>query len=668
MLISCRQFARVIFLAVLMIAGTSMGQVLHFPTDQCMGSLSVEDPCLGSEYMELGRDLSLPLGLDPKCVRLGGGWDFVGRAQGDVMMPADRNVGLVVVLQPTKADQSRLPQLSRQFLRDRVTVDPEDLFGLAGLGPDDLYLLRVSSMIRRRDADRCILEPISRLTGLRILCLSQTGVTNAQIKHLRSLRSLRALTFSQEWSLGNAGHATLQDLPSLEYLDCDTGVTDVGLKYLGEIQNLRWLRLRMGRIWGPGLAELANAPRLERLCLWGEKGLSDRHLSYLEGLTHLKSLTLWGTNTPLTDATLASIGKLTSLEELYFIRIATKFTDAGLAHLKNLRNLRKVEGLGSPAIGAAGLRHLATLRNLESITDVELSAEAIAVLPSFRNLKSLQFVGMMPPTGASLPRKDISGLANLTGLEELFLAGGRWNPDELASLESLTELRRLRVMSDVTDENLATFGKLKKLEHLSLNSRNVTNRGLNQLNGLTNLQTLSVKVFGDGTIPIDETPLELGALRNLKTLSMSGLSLRDADLASLAGMQHLEWLTLQNGAFSDAGLRHLKDLSALQILTLTNFDSSSGEGLAWLADLESLRDLKLQGRITDASLVHLGDLPAVWSLWIVTDEVIGPETVAGIRDRSPALGHIHVVEPPRFDKPPIRIRESRKRTPQRRRR
>ncbi len=47
-----------------------------------MGGLYVEDPCLGSEYMELGRDLSLPYGLDPRRVALGGDWDFVNSGPG----------------------------------------------------------------------------------------------------------------------------------------------------------------------------------------------------------------------------------------------------------------------------------------------------------------------------------------------------------------------------------------------------------------------------------------------------------------------------------------------------------------------------------------------------------------------------------------------------------
>lgn len=640
-------------------------KVLHFPKDQCVGGLSVEDPCLGSEYFELGRDLSFPFGFDPKCVRLAGDWDFIGSAQGDVVVPADRNVQLTVVLRPMDADASRLSELSRYFLQDRVTVDPEDLSGLSSLAPDDLYCLRVGALVRRRDADQLVLEPISRLTGLRILSLSQTGVTDAQMHRLKPLQSLRALEFCQESSIKNAGLAVLKDLPALEYLDLDTATTDVGFKHLGQLQNLRWLRLRTGRTWGPGLAELAKLPRLERLCLWGTTGISDRQVSYLEGLTRLKSLTLWGTSYPLTDATLASIGKLTSLEELYFICIATKFTDAGLAHLKNLRRLRRVEGLGSPGIDAEGLRHLAALPNLECIDDVELSAEAIAVLPSFRNLKALHFVGMMPPKGKPVPLVDISGLANLTGLEDLFLASDRWAPEDLVVLGFLKALRRLRVMDDVTDENLATIGTLKKLEHLNLSGDGVTKRGLNQLQGLTKLETLGVKVFSMTGPQIDETPLQLSSLKNLKTFSASGVLLVDADLASLAGMRHLEWLTLQNCTFSEAGLHHLQDLTALKILTIGDLDCPTGVGLACLAELESLRDLRLQGPITDAALGHLGDLPAVWSLWIVTDELIRPETVARLRKRLPAIQHIHVVEPPRFGKPPVRVRKTQEGTPPR---
>ncbi len=643
-------------------------KVLHFPEDQCMGSLSLEDPNLGSEYLETGRDLSYPFGFDPKRVCLAGDWDSLARAQGDVQVPADRNLLLVVVLGPESTDRARLSAHARFFLSNRVTRDPTDLAGLAELPADSLYQIHVSSVIRRRDADRRVLEPLSRLTGLRVLHLTQTGITDAQMHHLTALQSLRVLSLAEESSLANTGLAVLKDLPALEFLDLDTNTTDTGLKHLGQLQNLRWLRLRTGRFWGPGLRELEKSPRLERLCLWGETGITDRLVSYIEGLTRLKSLTLWGTSTPLTDASLASIGKLTSLEELYFIRIARDFTESGWAHLKNLRRLRIVEGIGSPAIGAQGLGHLTALPELEILNDVELSADAIAVLPSFRNLKSLHFVGGMPPGGTSVPLVDISGLAQLAqrpNLEDLSLAGDRWDPEDLVVLEHLKQLRRLSIMDDVTDENLATIGTLKNLKHLDFGGNNLSKRGLNELRALTQLETLSVSLSWRTPPGIDETRLAWSSLKNLRTLSVGGVLLDDADLASVAHMQHLESLSLQNGNFSEAGLRYLQSLSALKNLRISNLDCPTGAGLQELAGLESLRDLTLQGRITDEALEHLTGLPSLWSLWIITDEVIQPETVTRLRERLPAVDHIHVVEPPRFDRSPVQTGKSRQSTPTR---
>ncbi len=248
-----------------------------------------------------------------------------------------------------KEDAGRLaalpPREYKFYVADRCRQDPLDLSGLSALEPNDLYCLAVYSLVRRADADRSVLEPIRHLTGLKILRLHGTGVTDKGMEYLRELRSLRALEFSEPL-IGNQGLAVLKDLPHLEYLDLDTGATDEGFKHLGQFPSLRWLRIRTGRIWGPGLAELAHLPRLERLCIHGNSPLSDRHLQYLEGLTHLKSLSLWGEATALlTDASLASIGKLRSLEELHFVgwSAPAEFTPKGVACLKNLKNLKKLD-------------------------------------------------------------------------------------------------------------------------------------------------------------------------------------------------------------------------------------------------------------------------------------------------------------------------------------
>ena len=154
----------------------------------------------------------------------------------------------------------------------------------------------------------------------------------------------------------------------------------------------------------------------------------------------------------------------------------------------------------------------------------------------------------------------------------------------------------------------------------------------------------------------------MSSLKNLKSLHISGVSLQDADLASLSGMRDLEWLILQDGTFSEAGLRHLQGLKSVKYLTLGNLDCPTGAGLAWLAGLESLVNLRLQGRIPDRAAEHLPGFPLVHGLSILTDEVIEPETVARLRERLPALMQINIHEPLRFDNTPAKLSSGRVRS------
>jgi Leucine-rich repeat (LRR) protein len=613
--------------------------------------------------MEQGRDLSLPYGLDPKRLVLDYDWDFVGFAQGDAAVAADRNIVLNIMLRLRKEDAGRLAGLPalqyKTFGTDRCREDPPDLSGLSALEPNDLYCLAVNSLVGQADADQCVLQPIRHLTGLKILRLHGTGVTDKGMEYLKELRSLRALEFERESSLGNQGLAVLKDLPNLEYLELDTGATDAGFKYLGQLSHLRWLSLRTGRIWGPGLAELVNLPRLERLCIHGTSPISDRHLQYLEGLTHLKSLTLWGVADTLTDASLVSISKLKNLEELYFIITMPKFTPAGVACLKNLKNFKKVDfaqawaGPQGAEHGDEVARQLADMPGLESIQGISfLSAEGMKTLATMRNLKCVhvalkdRFQNYHGPTG-------VSYLAGLSKLEELALTGSQCLSDaDLVHLESLGNLRDLLVgFTGVTDRGLASLGKLRRLEHLTINTDSaVSKRGLNELNGLTNLQMLSVRMYRDAMPAIDEIRLNLSPLTSLKTLDLAGFALQEGDLAGLSGLLHLERVMLQNNALPETALRHLKDLPALKRLDISHVQCSDGRGLASLAGLTGLRDLTLRGRITDRALSQLASVISAWSISAWTNDPIRPETIDRLKQTLPALEYIHVCPLPDLDK------------------
>ena len=632
-------------------------RVLSFPSGQCMGNLYLEP--------ESGP------GWDPRGVRLLGEWEYLNATQGDVLVPEDRNVQLTVYLALSPRESARLraqDPLSHQLLiADRVRKDPDDLSGLSQLDPNDLFRLSVSSaMHRRTGADPQIFEPISRLTNLQMLSLNDTGVTDKGLEHLRPLRSLRVLEIGES-SITSRGLAVLMDLPALVYLDLYTGVTDAGLRQVGQHPNLRWLRIRTGKIWGPGLAELANMPRLERLCIWGTSPISNRHLKYLEGLTQLKGLTLWGSACDrLTHASLASIGKLRNLEELYFIRTSPRFTPASVAHLKELKNLKKVDfaqiwsGPAGVYYGDEVVRQLMTLPNLESIKGISyLSAEGMKTLTRFRNLKCLGVAlkdrgqGYYGPTG-------ISHLFNLGSLEEFHITGSESLSDaDLASLELLGRLKELHIGSrhlHLSDRSLTSIGKLKNLESLYL-SCSVNRSGLNQLNGLTNLNSLNVDLWGNAAKAdlADEPMLDLSGLKKMKDMSLSGLALQDSDLAFLKHLPLLENLSIQpDSSLTGAFLRHLRELPELNRLYVSGLSDCTGEDLAHLNGLPKLRDLTLRGRITDAALGRLSGLPSIWSLRVDTDEPIRKQTVTDLTKSHPVIEYIHINELPKVQTRPVR--------------
>jgi len=615
-------------------------RTLSFPSGQWIGNLYLEP--------ESGP------GWDPIGVRLLAQWNFLSAARGEVRAPEDRNIKLYVLLALSPREAASLqrqnPRAHQLLIADRACKDPADLSGLSELDPYGLFWLAVeSAMWRRTGADPQIFEPISRLTGLEILTLNSTGITDEGLEHLRPLRSLKGLELTQV-SIGNRGLAVLKDLPALEYLFLGTSVTDAGLKQVAQVSSLRWLNVVEGKMWGPGLAELARLPRLERLCIASSKSTSDRHVKYLEGVTQLKGLTFWYGCDTLTDASLASIGKIKNLEELYFVRTSPKFTPGGIAHLKSLTNLKKVDfaqawaSLEGEQYGDEVARQLTGLPHLESVKGIgNLSAEGMKTLATFGSLKCLHVSlrdrrhGYRGPTG-------LSHLAGLGALEELaILSQDPLSDRDLASLAPLSSLRDLTIASDGTGERgVAAIGRLKQLERLTLWP--VSRKALNHLNGLSNLQTLSVSAWHDavGATFVDELTVDLSGLKKIKSLSLS-LPLHDSDLAFLKHLPLLEDLGVQSTSpLTGASLRHLRELPELNYLLVNGLSDCTGDDVAHLNGLAKLRDLSLMGDITDSALMSLTGPLYLESLRVDTDNPIRKETVAELTTSHPVIGYIHI--------------------------
>lgn len=623
-------------------------KTLSFPPAQCMGNLSLEP--------ESGP------GWEPEGVCLSGNWPYLNAKQGDVLVPEDRNIKLFARLALSPQESARMraqnPLAYQRTIADRVRNDPYDLSGLLALDPNDLFWLSVcTEMYLRTDAPPRIFEPIRHLTGLRILTLFGTGISDEGLECLRSLRSLRGLELTQT-SIGDRGLAALKDLPALEYLQLGTGVTDAGLKQVAQVSSLRWLNIAGGKMWGPGLAELVKLPRLERLCFWSGRGgspSSDRHIEYLESLTQLKGLSLHGVDA-LTDASLTSIGKLKNLEELYFLNTRPRLTVAGVAHLKDLKKLKKLhfaqtwtsrEGMDH---GDEIVRHLAALPNLESLKGISyLTAEGMKTLAAFRKLRCLTVdlktlgLGYHGPTG-------LSYLAGLGSLEELSISSGdtMLSGADVANLEPLPRLRDLSIHTqNLTDQALASIGRLKQLEGLRL-SCVLTHSALNQLNGLSNLQKLEVNAWPRRNAaeadPTDALMLDLSGLRKMNNMRLSGLPLQDSDLASLKHLPLLENLTFGSDALTGACLRHLQELRELERLSVSGLNNCTGEDLAHLNGLAQLKSLTVAGDISNSALASLTGLSSLESLHIETDNPIRKQTVSDQAKSHPVIEFIHISE------------------------
>jgi len=613
-------------------------KVLHFPKDQCIGQVYVEsDP-------DPARPDPTLLALHPQDPNtgMGPGSGFVGMAQGDVVVPAGRDIHLGV---------------------SDLAYGGLDLSSLWRLDPNALYRIGVfCSTNMKGQADERVLLPISHLTGLRLLSMSHTGVTSRGMQYVNCLHSLRALVFFMEPWIGDAGFAVLQDMHELEYLDCQTGITDAGLKYLAQFTNLKWLRLRVpGNIRGPGLADLAHIPRLERLCLWGE-GLTDQQIRHLQGLTHLKGLTIWGDHR-LTGACLEPIGKLTSLEELTFITVWTLTAD-GVAHLKDLQHLRRVD-FGHSGIGDEGIRHLTALPHIEAIAGIRVTAEGMKMLARFQNLKSLHVALVGPsqdqkdPAGASRPAglpsveelcfPALSHIASLQSLEDLEVNDRSLSDDDLRYLESLSKLRRLHIVDapGVTNRGVRSICKLRQLESLDLSMTRVTKSGLNQLSCLTNLQSLEALPSPEG-MEADGTTLDLSALTNLRRLQLV-LPVQDGDLACLSRLQRLEWLHL-GGNISEESLRNLQNLHELRTLDIGGLSCTTGDGLTYLAGLKKLESVYLSGRISDAGVYRLAGLSpsSMCGINVWTPLPVQASTIAHVKKSLPRLFSLDVKPPPHY--------------------
>ena len=269
--------------------------------------------------------------------------------------------------------------------------------------------------------------------------------------------------------------------------------------------------------------------------------------AFIENLGQIPSLeNLSVVVTALEESSLDPILKLKRLKALRIeVRAAPNPGDTALAKLSQLGTFPELKSLSLHYFSKAtdaGLEHLAGLKNLESFSlRANLPGHAFAKFEGWTNLKSIAFHG----NGI-----DDEGLGYIC--------------ERFPNLESLN-LIHARVLTDASAVHLL---KLKKLKSIILNGPNLTAAWHGNLSTLP-LESLSVSQ--GNALPAAQAIAGAKSIPTLRRFAMSGKTLTDTDLTSLASMTQLESLSLEDIDLPDTRLPQLQAFAHLKSLTLVRY-------------------------------------------------------------------------------------------------
>jgi len=586
-------------------------RIIHFPKDRSLGKLEVQD--IG---VQRHVDVHLRFGIGPD-------WKYLGEATGDVIVPAGKRLAL---------------QLSPHEWRD--------LAPLAQLRADDLYMVTLQLADGVKANDKCM-PYLAQLTGLKVLGLEFTNITNRGLRFIQQMQSLEVVSLPP--GITNAGLAPLTKLRSLEvlYLSGDR-ITDAGLSKLAQATPLKDVYLR----FGPDarlacLTKLGTLPSLRYHICINHLAFNDSVPKYLENATPLVTLSL--SDVPITDTGLSHLSKLSQLEVLCLYN--APITDEGLAYLASLPSLRDLNIRNRAGretyITDSGMAHLSRIKSLESLhLPKSITDDGLAYLAELPNLKSL-----IAPNSRSIGDEGLRRLAKVSSLETLNFRGRGITNAGMDHIAKLTNLRHLQISggteNPINDTGLAKLTALKSLTALRIGSPGMTVSGLSQLNALPNLISLNVAASPDGSV------LNIAGLHKLESFSINlpqdpRIGICDADLACLANLTNLKrFVIAQNNRYSNpisnTGMAHLARLTLLETLWIGGREITD-EGLSYVANMRNMSNLNLTGDFSDSGLRHLADLKRLNRLRITSQNPFSETATERLRANLPNI-HIFQMTP-----------------------
>jgi hypothetical protein len=382
--------------------------------------------------------------------------------------------------------------------------------------------------------------------------------------------TLTALGLSGCRQITDAGVRHLARLPSLQHLDLSgTGMTDAGMQVLRDLPQLRTLSLASIRVTESGIGVLAHCDQLEHLNLWASAEIGDAAVRALAGKRNLRHLTI-----ALSDAGLPLLDELPVFKSWHggeaelglvghkslpnHLSLRGTFTDTGLRHLRGLDGLFSLDITGgNRAMTAAGLEPLISLTHLAALS-VDAKDDWMPYLAQMPHLRALEaqdttagdegFVALSRSQSIeyiwgrrchNLRKRGFMALAAMPALRGLSVSCLNVDDEGISTLPAFPALKELMPM-DVPDTGYRHIGRCARLESLILMyCRDTTDAATEHIRGLGHLSYY----FNSYTTITDRTPEWLSTMDSLERITFDTChGLTNAGVARLARLPKLREL------------------------------------------------------------------------------------------------------------------------------
>jgi hypothetical protein len=404
-------------------------------------------------------------------------------------------------------------------------------------------------------------------------------MTDEMLGHVSRIEGITALELGGSKMLTDDGARHLSRMSHLRHLDLSgTAITDRALEVLRDLPGLETLSLAMTHVTDAGIAQLAAHERLERLNLsWTHTG--DGAIRALAGKQRLHHF--WSGNLA-TDAGLALFHEFPVFKEWRggaqemgltsydaspnYLFLRGPFTDRGMNDLRGLDGLFALNlDAGELAVTSAGLAPLITLPNLGwlAFDAKDDSMPYIAAMPRLRFLGCQDtvagddgFVALSHSQSIeyiwgrrchNLRTRGFTALSTMPALRALSVSCLNVDDAGIATLPDFPALRELMPM-DVPDDGYRHIGKCDQLASLVLMyCRETTDRATEHIVGLRRLE----HYFASYTRITDRTPELLSGMDSLERVTFDGCAgVSNAGIATLARLPKLRELRISGARIS----------------------------------------------------------------------------------------------------------------------